>query len=362
MKKIIITILGTRPQFIKSAIISKLLKKTKKIDEIILHTGQHYDNEMSETFFNEFKLPRPHFNLNINEKSHGKMTGKMLIKIEEIINKVKPNLVLVYGDTNSTLAGALAASKLNIPLAHIEAGLRSFNKFMPEEVNRIITDHTSNILFAPSKNAKDNLLKEGLNSKNIKVVGDVMYDVALKFINKKSTILKDLSIKSKSYLLATIHRQENADNYKNLKNIVLAFKEFSKDIPVVWPLHPRTKKRLLEYNLFEIINTHVKFIKPQGYINMINLEKNSLLIATDSGGMQKEAYYFKVPCITIRKETEWIELVNSKWNVLCPPSSKKNILKNLRSVSKQKTNKVNLYGTGNSSEKIVLEILNYLNL
>ena len=270
---------------------------------------------MSKTFFDELDLPQPHYNLNINQSSHGKMTGKMIIKIEEIIKKINPHLVLVYGDTNSTLAGALVASKLNIPLAHVESGLRSFNKGMPEELNRIITDHTSNILFAPSKNAKNNLLKEGLNSKNIKVVGDVMHDVTLKFIKKKSSILKDEMIKSKSYVLATIHRQENTDNYKNLKNIILAFKEFSKELLIVWPIHPRTKKKLLEHKLFKTIVNHIKFIKPQGYINMINLEKNSLFIATDSGGIQKEAFYLKVPCITIRKETEWIELVENNWNI-----------------------------------------------
>ena len=359
MKKIV-TILGARPQFIKAALISNEIKKYKSLKEIIIHTGQHHHAEMSDVFFQELKIPSPDFNLNINGGTHGSMTGKMLIEIERLLIKINPDLVIVYGDTNSTLAGAIATSKLNIKLAHVEAGLRSFNKLMPEELNRIITDHASSLLFAPSVNAKQNLLNEGIKENKINVVGDVMYDLALKFSKIKPSRFCNRLIKFKPYILATIHRQENTDNCKKLENISNALIVFSNKFRIIWPLHPRTKTKLFEYKLFEKLNKSVEFIEPQGYINMINLLKNAMLVVTDSGGVQKEAFYFKTSCVTVREETEWVELLNTNWMKLCAPSSKNKIVKHLNLGLKTKGKNCLLYGKGDASKKVVSEIYNYL--
>jgi len=312
----ILTVVGARPQFIKLAPLSKILRENG-ISEIIVHTGQHYDENMNDLFFKELEIPEPDYNLGIGSGNHGEQTGRMLIEIEKIMLKEKPDLVIVYGDTNSTLAGALAASKLHIKLAHVEAGLRSFNKRMPEEINRVLTDHVSDILFCPTQTAVENLKNEGITN-GVYLVGDVMFDALLHFSkisDMKSNVLERLNIKPKEYYLATIHRAENTDNYERLKNILTAFSKM--DEMVVFPIHPRTRKMINYYGLDDLLeNDNVKVIDPVGYLDMLKLEKNAKAILTDSGGVQKEAFWLKVPCITLRDETEWVETVNLGWNRL----------------------------------------------
>jgi UDP-N-acetylglucosamine 2-epimerase len=312
----ILTVVGARPQFIKLAPLSKTLREDG-INEIIVHTGQHYDENMNDLFFKELEIPESDYNLGIGSGNHGEQTGKMLIEIEKIMLKENPDLVIVYGDTNSTLAGALAASKLHIKLAHVEAGLRSFNKRMPEEINRVLTDHVSDILFCPTQTAVDNLKNEGI-TKGVYLVGDAMFDALVHFSkisDMKSNILERLNIKPKEYYLATIHRAENTDNYERLKNILTAFSKMNKI--VVFPIHPRTRKMINYYGLGDLLeNDNVKVIDPVGYLDMLKLEKSAKAILTDSGGIQKEAFWLKVPCITLRDETEWIETVNLGWNRL----------------------------------------------
>ena len=312
----ILTAVGARPQFIKLAALSKILRKNG-INEIIVHTGQHYDENMNDLFFKELEIPEPDYNLGIGSGNHGEQTGRMLIEIEKIILKENPDLVIVYGDTNSTLAGALSASKLHIKLAHVEAGLRSFNKRMPEEINRVLTDHVSDILFCPTQTAVENLKNEGI-TKGVYLVGDVMFDALIHFskISEiKSNILESLNIKPKEYYLATIHRAENTDNYERLKNILTAFSQMDKI--VVFPIHPRTKKMINYYGLDDLLeNVNIKVTDPVGYLDMLKLEKNAKAILTDSGGVKKEAFWLKVPCITLRDETEWVETVNLGWNRL----------------------------------------------
>jgi UDP-GlcNAc3NAcA epimerase len=325
----ILTVVGARPQFIKLAPLSKILRENG-INEIIVHTGQHYDENMNDLFFKELEIPEPDYNLGIGSGNHGEQTGRMLIEIEKIILKENPDLVIVYGDTNSTLAGALAASKLHIKLAHVEAGLRSFNKRMPEEINRVLTDHVSDILFCPTQTAVENLKNEGI-TKGVYLVGDLMFDALLHFSkisDMKSNILERLNIKPKEYYLATIHRAENTDNYERLKNILTAFSKM--DEMVVFPIHPRTRKMINYYGLDGLLeNDNVKVIDPVGYLDMLKLEKNAKAILTDSGGVQKEAFWLKVPCITLRDETEWIETVNLGWNRLIGSNVEK-ILKAVR--------------------------------
>ena len=310
----IINIVGARPQFIKLAPLSKILRETN-INEIILHTGQHYDENMNDLFFKELEIPEPDYNLGIGSGNHGEQTGKMLIEIEKVLLEEKPNLVIVFGDTNSTLAGALAASKLHILLAHVEAGLRSFNKKMPEEINRILTDHVSDILFCPTQTAVENLKRESITN-GVYLVGDIMFDALMHFseISKtKSQILKKLNLKPKKYYLATVHRAENTDDYDRLKNILFALSQLDK--PVVFPIHPRTKKMVENFGLNHLLERLI-IIEPVGYLDMISLEANAQAILTDSGGVQKEAFWLRVPCITLREETEWIETVETGWNKL----------------------------------------------
>jgi UDP-GlcNAc3NAcA epimerase len=306
----IATIIGARPQFIKSAPVSSALRKCGH-REFLIHTGQHYDFLMSKVFFEELGIHEPAINLGIGSASHGQQTGKMLLGLEEVINEQKPYWVLVYGDTNSTLAGALAAAKLHVPVAHVEAGLRSFNRRMPEEINRVLTDHISNLLFCPTQTAVENLRNEGINN-GVHLVGDVMYDSVLhntKLAEKHSDILEKLKIKNKNYALATVHRAENTDEPRRLKPIFNAFEQISQNgLPVIIPLHPRTKQY--------IKSSKLSLIDPVSYLDMLVLEKNAQIILTDSGGVQKEAYWFKVPCVTLRDETEWLETVESGWNVL----------------------------------------------
>lgn len=317
--KRIVTIVGARPQFIKAAMVSRAFKSSGQFSEIILHTGQHYDQNMSDIFFDELAIPRPHYNLGIGGGGHGQNTGRMLEGIESILKEERPDWVLVYGDTDSTLAGALAAVKLLIPVAHVEAGLRSYNKEMPEEINRRLTDHASDLLFAPTVSAIATLAKEGIVGPQVVNVGDVMFDAALTFgevAAKQSNILQEIGLQSKNYVLATIHRQENTDSRERLSNIFNGFSAAS--LPILLPLHPRTRQRIASFGLDIPVN--VRTIDPVGYLDMIMLEKNAALVATDSGGVQKEAYFHGVPCLTLRDETEWTELVEFGWNTLASPA------------------------------------------
>ncbi|MCK5475608.1 MAG: UDP-N-acetylglucosamine 2-epimerase (non-hydrolyzing) [Candidatus Pacebacteria bacterium] len=346
----IISIVGARPQFIKIASLSKKLRKKHK--EITIHTGQHYDTEMSQLFFDELKISKPNYNLEVGSGNHGQQTGKMLIEIEKILIKEKPNLVLVYGDTNSTLAGALAASKLHITIGHIEAGLRSFQKTMPEEINRVVTDHISDLFFCPTINAINLLKKEGI-TKKVYFTGDVMYDSVkqnIKISQNTSGILKRLKVKSKKYILATIHRTINTDNKQNLESIFDAFILSNKKIII--PLHPRTEKFIKRYKLYDKIISakNIIMIKPLGYLDMLELEENAEKIITDSGGIQKEAYFLKTPCITLRNETEWIETVKDKWNILVG-NDKTKILNAIESFE-TKTAQHNYFGDGNAAKEI----------
>jgi UDP-N-acetylglucosamine 2-epimerase len=319
----IVTIVGARPQFIKAAPVSRAIRdhnedeKNPRITEVLVHTGQHYDHGMSQIFFDELDISEPNLNLGVGSGTHGWQTGQMLVRIEEVLLTEKPDFVVVYGDTNSTLAGALAAVKLRIPVAHVEAGLRSFNREMPEEHNRVVTDHCSDLLFCPTQRAVDNLAREGVTN-GVHLVGDTMYDAVLQcaaIAQKRSTILEDLNLEPKTYLLTTIHRPYNTDIPENLQNILSAFAEIGEVI--VFPVHPRTRKKIakLEDRFLHDL-TNIKMIEPVGYLDMLVLEENARLILTDSGGMQKEAYFFGVPCITLRPETEWLETVEVGWNVL----------------------------------------------
>lgn len=352
----ILTILGARPQFIKAGSVSREIAKHKDIEEVIVHTGQHYDANMSDIFFDEMKIPSPDYFLGIGGKSHGAMTGQMLEKIEEVLIQEKPDWVLVYGDTNSTLAGALAASKLHKKVAHIEAGLRSFNMKMPEEVNRILTDRVSNLLFCPTDTAIENLKKEGFENYDCKIVksGDVMQDGAMFYKNlavKPACDIKD------RFILCTIHRAENTDDENRLRNIFEALDKIAKEKQIILPLHPRTKKILENLKL----NTkNLTVIEPVGYLEMVWLIDNCSLVMTDSGGLQKEAYFFEKPCITLRDETEWVELVECGANTLVG-ADKKKILEayNSHSTFNIQHSKLDLYGGGKASENIVKELLSY---
>lgn len=354
----LLTVIGARPQFIKTAALSRELK-IRNCSEIIVHTGQHYDPNMSEVFFEELKISSPKYQLEIKSSKHGEMTGMMLSEIERVCLLEKPDILVVYGDTNSTLAGALAAAKIHIPIAHIEAGLRSFNKSMPEEINRLLTDHMSDILFPPTKTAESHLISEGIDKNKIHVVGDIMYDVSKYYAplsEQKENLLFKLNVKKKEYILVTCHRQENTNSPERLKAIFTALMRISERYPVICPLHPRTKKYLSEVSWFKE-TPQLKIIEPVGYLEMIALERNAKLITTDSGGIQKEAYFYHVPCVTFRDETEWTELVENNWNTLCPPTSDENIIRAIEKSLDTKGNDVNLYGEGNTAKLIADVIL-----
>ena len=359
MKKIV-TILGARPQFVKAAVLSRIIAKHNQIKEVIVHTGQHYDFNMSTVFFDEMEIPKPAYNLEINGLSHGAMTGQMLEKIEQIFVKEKPDAVVVYGDTNSTLAGSLAAKKLHIKVVHIEAGLRSFNNKMPEEINRIITDRISDLLLCPTDNAIENLYNEGFSKMPIKVFksGDIMKDAVAyysKISSEKSSVIKNLNLSKNQFVLATIHRQENTDDIAKLISIFEALEEINRTKQVVLPLHPRTKKILQENNLSYNLTT----IDPVGYFDMLELLKDCFLVFTDSGGLQKEAFFNKKLCVVLREETEWIELVKNNFAVIAG-SDKKLIIKSFEQLQKTTVDfSKPLYGN-NVGEKIYNEILNIL--
>ncbi|TLD81366.1 UDP-N-acetylglucosamine 2-epimerase (non-hydrolyzing) [Helicobacter sp. MIT 11-5569] len=348
MKKIV-SIVGARPQFIKAGAFSRSVLEDGGMQEVIVHTGQHYDTKMSESFFRELEIPTPAYHLGIGGLSHGAMTGRMLEKIEEVLCKEKPDFTLVYGDTDSTLAGALASVKLQIPIVHIEAGLRSFNMQMPEEINRILTDRISKILFVPSQKAYDNLVKEGFLGFDCKIIksGDIMLDVALHY--QKMAKKPNIALSNK-FILCTLHRAENTDNPLRMQAIFQALNAISKEVLVVIPLHPRTKN-ILEKSFLKVDN--ICFVEPLSYLEMVWMLQNCQIVATDSGGLQKEAYFFKKPCMTLRDETEWTELVECGYNVLVGANKDKI----LNVFSKIADNRIkfdkNLYGNGDTSYKIL---------
>jgi UDP-GlcNAc3NAcA epimerase len=358
----IVCIVGARPQFIKAAPVSRAIRdhnekeKSPCVTEVLVHTGQHYDHGMSQIFFDELDIAEPDLNLGVGSGRHGWQTGQMLMRIEEVLLAEKPDYVLVYGDTNSTLAGALAAVKLHIPVAHVEAGLRSFNREMPEEHNRVVVDHCADLLFCPTQTAVDNLAREGITT-GVHLVGDTMHDAVLQFSSiarKRSTILEELGLEPKTYLLTTIHRPYNTDVSENLRNIFQAFAEIGEVI--VFPVHPRTRKTIAaRESAFsqELIPGNLKIIEPVGYLDMLVLEENARLILTDSGGMQKEAYFFGVPCITLRPETEWVEMVETGWNVVAGAEIAAIVDGYHRAIDSPPTNRPSLYGDGRASEKII---------
>ena len=357
----IVTVVGARPQFIKASAVSRAIRNdyVGKIDEILVHTGQHYDDNMSKVFFEELDIPRPKYNLEISGGQHGAMTGRMLEAVENILVQEKPDWLLIYGDTNSTLAGALAGAKLHIPVAHVEAGLRSFNMRMPEEINRILVDRVSSLLFCPTEIAVNNLKAEGINQ-GVHNVGDVMYDVALFYrdiARQKSTILQALELTSGGFVLATCHRAENTDDPKRLGDIFSALAEIAAQIPVVVPIHPRTRKLVGEYGLTHLL-TKITITDPLPFLDMVALEQASRVILTDSGGVQKEAFFYGVPCITMRDETEWVETVDWGWNQLVGASNTK-ILGAVKKILLGFTAPTGIlpYGNGNSAKKILALLL-----
>lgn len=354
----IITVLGARPQFIKAAALSRALVKHGGFEEVIVHTGQHFDANMSDVFFDELNIPKPVYNLNIHGLSHGAMTGQMLSGVEEILLKEKPDYVLVYGDTNSTLAGALAAKKLGIKVIHIEAGLRSFNMAMPEEINRILTDRISDLLCCPTAAAMQNLKKEGFDSFNLSYLktGDVMQDAALYYADMiaEDTTVSQLGLENGKFILCTLHRAENTDDPKRMGSILQALRAINKEMKVVIPLHPRTKAKLSTSDLVGIT-----CIDPQGYLNMIALLKSCKLVMTDSGGLQKEAYFFQKYCITLRTETEWVELVEGGYNLIAGFESDK-IMDSFRALKDREwKGEAGLYGGGKASDVICEAIVEH---
>ncbi|MCK5782052.1 MAG: UDP-N-acetylglucosamine 2-epimerase (non-hydrolyzing) [Flavobacteriales bacterium] len=354
----ILTVLGARPQFVKAAVLSRVISERDGVEELIVHTGQHYDANMSDVFFEEMEIPKPKYNLNINGLSHGAMTGQMLEKIEEVLLIEKPDVMLVFGDTNSTLAGALAAKKLGVKVVHVEAGLRSFNMSMPEEVNRILTDRISDLLLCPTQSAIDNLEKEGFKNIDSKFVrsGDIMKDAVEFYSTKsaeKSKVISRYQLEKNNFVLATIHRQENTDDISRLKSIFSAFDKIqSKGTKLVLPLHPRTKAILSENN----IETDVLIIDPVGYFDMLELLKNCKLVVTDSGGLQKEAFFNKKHCVIVRDETEWVELVENGFAEIVGADSEKIISVFEKFSLKESNFNIDLYGEGRVGERIFDEI------
>lgn len=349
----ILTVIGARPQFVKAAVVSNAFMKHPSlgIKETVLHTGQHYDENMSSVFFDQLGMSAPKYNLGVSAAGHGAMTGRMLEQIEAVLLQEKPDCLLVYGDTNSTLAGALAAAKLHIPVAHVEAGLRSFNMAMPEEVNRILTDRVSRRLFCPTDVAVTNLTNEGMTD-GVFNVGDVMYDAAIAFADiaaRTSRIFEHAGITDK-YILVTCHRAENTDDYGNLKEIVDALYELAQSFSVVFPLHPRTKRKLVESGLDTRLN-NVKLLPPVSYLDMVRLEQNAEIILTDSGGVQKEAFFYEVPCVTMREETEWTETTRLGWNKLVG-ADRQAIIEGVLDAKKPQVSFDKPYGTGDASVRI----------
>lgn len=354
----IVTVVGARPQFIKAAAVSRVIRSeyAGRVDEVLVHTGQHYDENMSKVFFEELNIPEPKYNLEISGGTHGKMTGRMLEAVESVLLQEKPDWLLVYGDTNSTLAGTLAASKLHIPVAHVEAGLRSFNMRMPEEINRILTDRVSSLLFCPTAAAVENLRLEGLTT-GISLVGDVMYDVALYYREQarlQSDVLRRFDLSPGGFALATCHRAENTDSRTRLESILSSLAEISRQVKVVFPLHPRTRKLISDYGLSHLL-APLLVTEPISFLDMVALEQAAQVILSDSGGVQKEAYFYQVPCITLREETEWVETVAAGWNTLVGASQEK-IISAYSNLQRPEQSNVSLYGDGHSAAQIVNQL------
>lgn len=352
----IVTIIGARPQFIKAAPVSRQFALMPNVDEVLVHTGQHYDSNMSAVFFDELGIAPPKWNLGVAGGTHGAMTGRMLESIERVLLEERPDWALVYGDTNSTLAGGLAAAKLHIPVAHVEAGLRSFNRRMPEEINRVLVDHLSSALFAPTETAVGNLEREGLGGERAHLVGDVMYDAVLHFgpiAHDRTGVMEAHGLRSRGFVLATVHRAENTDDPERLSTIVEQLIATSATLPVVFPLHPRTRNLLEEAGLLERTLDALIVTAPLGYLEMMALERHAAVVATDSGGVQKEAYFHEVPCVTLRDETEWVELVETGWNRLCPPRSGAPIAETVLAAVGTRGHGHGLYGDGQAAKRIV---------
>jgi UDP-GlcNAc3NAcA epimerase len=351
----IVTVLGARPQFIKASVVSKALRDAGRLIEVLVHTGQHFDDNMSSIFFEELGMPAPDHRLGIHGGTHGEMTGRMLAEVERVLLDECPDAVLVYGDTNSTLAGALAAAKLRIPVAHVEAGLRSFNMSMPEEINRLLTDRIARWLFTPTTAAAAHLTREGVAPHQIIPVGDVMYDVSLHHgarVDARGRTIERLGLRTGGYVLATIHRAENTDDVARLGAIVSALRAVSTQWPVVWPLHPRTREILRAHGQLPNATPAFHVIDPVGYLDMVQLEKYAAVIATDSGGVQKEAFFYRVPCVTLRDETEWIELVEAGWNRLAAPANAHAIRECILQAHGSRGSHIEPYGSGDSSQRI----------
>jgi UDP-GlcNAc3NAcA epimerase len=382
IKKRIVTIIGARPQIIKSSALSRAIRTSfsDRIEEIIVHTGQHYDENMSNVFFEEMDIPKPNYNLHVGSGSHGSQTAKMIDGLEKIFLEIKPNAIVIYGDTNSTIAGAIAAAKIHIPIIHIEAGLRSFNKSMPEEINRITADHMSTLLFSPTKTGITNLKKEGfsleLNTKasidrpNVYLCGDIMFDNSLYFSsisNEKSKILNDLRLNGNDFILCTIHRDSNTDYPENINSIFKALVEIqeSSELNLVLPIHPRTKGKmseLLDQELLRKIeeNQKIQIIPPAGFLDIITLEKNARIIVTDSGGLQKEAFFFQKPCVILREQTEWVEIVENGNAILTGSNKDKIVSAYNELIKKSNYSFPSFYGNGQAAEFICSKILDDL--
>ncbi|WP_333903103.1 non-hydrolyzing UDP-N-acetylglucosamine 2-epimerase [Achromobacter insolitus] len=356
MTKKILTVLGARPQFIKASVVSAAIARHPRLDEVLVHTGQHFDANMSEVFFDELGMKQPEHQLDIHGGGHGDMTGRMLIELERVMQNEQPDAVLVYGDTNSTLAGALTAAKLHIPVAHVEAGLRSFNMRMPEEVNRVLTDRVSRWLYTPTDTATQHLLREGMDGDRIIQVGDVMLDVA-RFqgtrVSAGGGALARFGLTQGQYILVTIHRAENTDDPQRLAVIVDSLLQAGTNHEVVWPLHPRTRNILDKLGLRDKLANRIKLVDPVGYLDMVQLEKYCKLVLTDSGGVQKEAFFHERPCVTVRDETEWTELVDAGWNRLAPPTLVSGIISAIEIALTHQPTPASPYGDGSAAEKIV---------
>jgi UDP-GlcNAc3NAcA epimerase len=376
----IITIVGARPQIIKAAAISRAIAARNGVQEIIIHTGQHYDDNMSEIFFRELGIPLPNINLKVGSGSHGEQTAIMIDKIEKVLIEEKPNAIVVYGDTNSTLATAVAASKIHVPIVHVEAGLRSFNKRMPEEVNRIMCDHVSTLLFSPTKTGLSNLVNEGFNlssngnatmdNPQIYHCGDVMYDNSIYFSelsDKQSNLINELGIEENKFILSTVHRNDNTDNVENLQNIFQSFIEIGEmyQLPIILPLHPRTSKMMEKILPIELLtkiieSKYIRIIPPASFLDIISLEKNCKLVITDSGGVQKEAYFFKKPCIILRPQTEWVEIVETGSAVITDANKQKIIAAVAEFFSNKELAFPPVFGDGKAAEFIVDEVVKQL--
>jgi UDP-GlcNAc3NAcA epimerase len=348
----IVTVVGARPQFIKAAVVSRALSALTGLKEVLVHTGQHYDRAMSDEIFRDLGIRTPDHNLGIGSSSHGAQTGRMLEAIERVLMSERPDCVLVYGDTNSTLSGALAAAKLHIPVAHVEAGMRSFNRAMPEEINRILVDHVADLLFAPTDTAIANLAREGIADDRVRLVGDVMYDAALTFAEKNDgeSFLERLGVKRGAFALATIHRAENTDNIGRLQSVLNGLVAAADTIPIVFPLHPRTRHALERAGLLADAETKLNCLAPLGYLEMLAAIRAAAVVITDSGGLQKEAFFLNTPCLIVRNETEWVELLNFGCaSLISPQDTVQNLLDLPKNAGKSAAE---LYGGGKATARI----------